>query len=495
MLTSTTWLALIVEAIRLIFAQPGPPANTFAQAHALVAKYGAADPRPGDPWPVILNAAELYEAVVQETQARFTTPDGNHLTFNPLDAVEPVDPQDGIDKLRARDAAIFGLSRLADRGFFDRLAAIADLGPGICLEPAGAMQTLSCPASTGLARRLARVLQAQRRLCAAAGDAKGYTRALRTSLALARAGGFQFGQLSRLISMAATQNALIDLRDDTLRASFAPDSRPVLLQVVRDQALLPPSRFWLESAASEFDSVIAATHTLDPSGDGRILISRWRHVLFGATALSAIFSAESGQAGPLEWPDLGPLLNVAGVFYAPRSQTQRRASEFIQRYVALADLPADAVPDAAAELKRWLQSLPDTEMAARDWGLIVSDTAAFSLRRDVDWLMLRDGVITMLAVESYRVANGRLPASLDALVPAVLPALPRDPFGAGPFIYRVTDAADARPGFGYTLYSVWSDGRDDAGRRVDLRFKQETTSPRQRSGCDYIVNDLAGQSR
>jgi hypothetical protein len=67
-----------------------------------------------------------------------------------------------------------------------------------------------------------------------------------------------------------------------------------------------------------------------------------------------------------------------------------------------------------------------------------------------------------LAVLRYRAKHERLPETLDALVPAVLDALPPDPFIAEPLRYK-------RDADGFVIYAVGENGQDDGGKtqRVD----------------------------
>ncbi|HOF88795.1 MAG TPA: hypothetical protein PLZ36_11945 [Armatimonadota bacterium] len=66
-------------------------------------------------------------------------------------------------------------------------------------------------------------------------------------------------------------------------------------------------------------------------------------------------------------------------------------------------------------------------------------------------------LLVTLALRAYRLEHGRHPASLSALVPDYLSAVPRDAFAmAGPPRYSLTTT-------GYLLYSVGPDGRDDGG--------------------------------
>lgn len=62
------------------------------------------------------------------------------------------------------------------------------------------------------------------------------------------------------------------------------------------------------------------------------------------------------------------------------------------------------------------------------------------------------------ALELHRRAHGAFPATLDALAPALLPALLRDVMNGEPLRYRVTE------GGGYLLYSVAWNLADDGGK-------------------------------
>lgn len=66
-----------------------------------------------------------------------------------------------------------------------------------------------------------------------------------------------------------------------------------------------------------------------------------------------------------------------------------------------------------------------------------------------------DALRTGLALELYRRAHGGWPITLDALVPAYLPAVPKDPY----YLQRPLGWD------GYTLYSIGPDGFDDRRKR------------------------------
>jgi hypothetical protein len=66
-------------------------------------------------------------------------------------------------------------------------------------------------------------------------------------------------------------------------------------------------------------------------------------------------------------------------------------------------------------------------------------------------------LIADLAIRLYQDEHGRLPDSLEQLVPEFLAAVPIDTFSGKPIIYRKTDE-------GWLIYSAGGDGKDDGGR-------------------------------
>jgi hypothetical protein len=77
--------------------------------------------------------------------------------------------------------------------------------------------------------------------------------------------------------------------------------------------------------------------------------------------------------------------------------------------------------------------------------------------RDADATARLRAAQAALAVERFRVSNrDALPATLEELVPAYLKEVPGDPYGGKPLQFKRRD-------FGYVVYSIGSDGRDDGG--------------------------------
>jgi hypothetical protein len=75
--------------------------------------------------------------------------------------------------------------------------------------------------------------------------------------------------------------------------------------------------------------------------------------------------------------------------------------------------------------------------------------------------------VVAVAVERFRRANGRWPATLGEVVPRHLAALPRDPFDSQPL--KLASRPD-----GVVIYSVGPDGADDGGDLSDsLRSRKD----------------------
>lgn len=78
----------------------------------------------------------------------------------------------------------------------------------------------------------------------------------------------------------------------------------------------------------------------------------------------------------------------------------------------------------------------------------------------------RRGAALVAALEAYQRDNGNYPATLDALVPAVLSELPPDPFTGKPFGYTRQNA-------GYILYSAGPNMTDDGGKGAPWNPKSD----------------------
>ena len=101
-------------------------------------------------------------------------------------------------------------------------------------------------------------------------------------------------------------------------------------------------------------------------------------------------------------------------------------------------------------------------LAARE----IADRWRWAVRRAALTQFFIDAARNACALERYRLANGALPDSLDALQPAFLEHLPNDVLDGKPLRYR----RDSKGG--YVLYSIGWNHTDDRGT-VALRKKSQ----------------------
>jgi hypothetical protein len=139
------------------------------------------------------------------------------------------------------------------------------------------------------------------------------------------------------------------------------------------------------------------------------------------------------------------------------SNVTRRRLDSYQEPLALARMPAKERRERIAAMRR-APVQTKRHFLDKFTGPVWYSTISFEAAR-LD-LAARQIMTTVLAVERYRRAHhGTLPPSLATLVPAVLTAVPEDPFseGAGqPITYRSDPD-------GYVIYTLDSNRRDDGG--------------------------------
>jgi hypothetical protein len=131
-------------------------------------------------------------------------------------------------------------------------------------------------------------------------------------------------------------------------------------------------------------------------------------------------------------------------------QTNRR--QFYQAdYDAMTNrLSALGIANAGAAFSRALK-IPDFSDKFGDLG-----SRSF-VRRTIRMEAARRVVVTAVALKRFHLKHGKLPETLNVLVPEFLPVVPIDPYDGKPLRYHPN--ADGT----YLLYSVGPDGKDDGG--------------------------------
>jgi type II secretory pathway pseudopilin PulG len=99
-------------------------------------------------------------------------------------------------------------------------------------------------------------------------------------------------------------------------------------------------------------------------------------------------------------------------------------------------------------------------------GLLLSSLKKSTIRDADDRARARIAQVA-LAIERYRLAhNNTMPENLSALIPAFLPAVPKDPFDGQPLRLKTRDS-------GYVVYSIGSDTKDDGGIKKAPKAKEK----------------------
>jgi hypothetical protein len=124
----------------------------------------------------------------------------------------------------------------------------------------------------------------------------------------------------------------------------------------------------------------------------------------------------------------------------------------------------------------WIRDSLDDEM----WGEY-ADTAKdlrHTLERTMRAEIMRQIVITAIALKRHQLRHGSPAKDLNALVPEFLSAIPNDPVDGEPLRYR------SNPDGTFVLYSVGDDGKDDGGDPTPS--KSHATSWWWQNGRDWV---------
>src|SRR5581483_12132155 len=130
--------------------------------------------------------------------------------------------------------------------------------------------------------------------------------------------------------------------------------------------------------------------------------------------------------------------------------------DYTTKLVEIADLPPEAQLKPLTQLAATAaQAPPGAAQMAKALPLVEIGTTCQKAQA-----MLRCA-IAAVAVERYRLANGRWPDKLGDVTPRYLTAVPTDPYDGQPLRY-------ARHKDVVAVYAVGPDGRDDGGKPDEL---------------------------
>lgn len=208
-------------------------------------------------------------------------------------------------------------------------------------------------------------------------------------------------------------------------------------------------RIRLDGEVAMFDDTLQHLYTDNGRGDGRIAGDGGQRV----TSMLA-------TASPLG-PDQSRLARVAGpvttAMTAGRAEIRQLYQSMLAEVMTNAELPMwdRAELKITEKMEAWSNSWV---MMAKYWPIVALMPSFDRIQPAADVAtQRRDALLTALAIELFHRRHGRWPASLDEIVPGLLPAMPRDQFDGRPIKYLIQDG-------GPVLYSVGVDRKDDQGR-------------------------------
>jgi len=136
--------------------------------------------------------------------------------------------------------------------------------------------------------------------------------------------------------------------------------------------------------------------------------------------------------------------------------------DYMDSCVQAADLPPMQRMAKFDEIEARVRGLSGVHVTAKMLTPAMARISVMDSRAYVHLDLARTG----LAIERYRLANGKLPEQLTDLAPAYLAEVPVDPFDGQPIRYR-------RMQPGYVLYSISDDRKDNGGKERDEVDKGE----------------------
>ena len=142
-------------------------------------------------------------------------------------------------------------------------------------------------------------------------------------------------------------------------------------------------------------------------------------------------------------------------------------------YIDLMQESIDALESPDPDRLEAFEAVQESVRSGKQGGVVsrlLWPALARTLEIDIRCLAHARATQTALAVERYRLAEGRVPQSLDNLVPAYMEAVPADPFDGQDMRYRVRK-------IGFVVYSVGEDRSDDGGAERDTRRRDPSGEP------------------
>ncbi len=474
-------------------AVPGSRVNYPAKLAELVASYQPpAGPGEEDGWPLLLEAIDL-EYSVRAIAAPGYPRSNVTLDYSVIGGPPPSTPRDEQGRpiytgeelwedVEARARAAMEMVR--ERGLFDSLARLAQarrVSRPVRPDHQGRLIGMVLPELSRI-RNFARIQRSRMILATEAGDWDEFAKAYEETLALARISAHQGLMIDYLVAVAIDSLAHGEVRHALTDGASTPPDPAALRRMLAapDRQPFPPMELAFKAERIGLDDAIQWSHSDNGRGSGRLLYAEFARY-------APMVGAPVGGGGGGFWAGLSAsrLFNVAGVFFASKGETVRKADKIWDAMMRLAPMTLPERMASGLDPEATLESLSPRFVFLRT----MTPALPHLLITNEPRLISGAGARLMLALEIYRAEQGRLPAALEDLVPSILDSLPIDRSSGKPFVYRALERPD-RFGRDYLLYAIGADGTDDGGRRISGRRQPaqkalQTGAP----GFDYVINE------
>lgn len=442
-----------VLAVRYFGAEPGPAVDYLPKLN----EAALAIPENERAWPV-------YRAALIEHQPRqYQTKNKIYLSVYPgwrnweQSAAHIREHASFLDDVR-RGAALRGMGYIASTRFTPEDQA---LWPGVdgAYDAngllSGSLVEVLLP-HLGEMRVIAQMLALDARLAATEGDGERAASNLLAMIGIAE----QMRELPLLINDLVSISILAVAIDEVVRIIHDYPtmlSDKALAALAHALAGFPPdgrslARF--EGERMVFEDTVQRLYSLNSDGNGVLVSGAFEEL----QTLEGRTPDTTGVANTL----VGP---VAAAVMADRKTTLGFYNDAIDGLLAWGEQPT------------WSRGAYQNPVEALDTPLsrarhhlasMIMPTFEHTVRQDEQTAFVRDATLVIIAITLFERREGRLPSTLDELVPAFLPRVPLDMFSGEPIRYRVESDS-------FVLWSVGNDYIDDGGE-----FDETTHS--QRSG-------------
>jgi hypothetical protein len=460
-----------VLAIRYFGAKPGPKIDYLARFNAAA----LAIPEDERAWPV------YREALIEHQPRQYQTKNKIYLFTYPgwrdwnraADYVRSQAPF--LDDVR-RGASMRGMGYIASTRFTTEDEVLWPENAGVYESSgllSGSLIGVLLP-HLGEMNSIAHMLVIDIRLAATEGDGERTSANLLAMLGIAN----QIREIPLLINDLFAISIAARAIDDMMRLIH---EHPDLLSDANLATLAhalagfpsdgqPLARF--EGERMVFEDAVQRLYSLDSDGNGVLLSGAFDELM----ALEGRVPDTTGVANTL----VGP---VAAAVMADRKTALGFYNDALDGLLAWSNQPTWTRGAYTSPV----ESLDNPLSRARH--LLVSlimPTFENTVRQSEQIAFVRDAALVVIAIELHRRREGRLPSTLDELVPELLPRVPLDLFTGEPIRYRVE-------GDSFVLWSVGNDYIDDGGAVDETSHSQQSGWTAGRWFAREVVEERVGR--